>query len=131
VPLVEPLSRRAAIGFFVAPLVVALSVGVLTPADPGSVAAQVLGFFVLVLVWYVYACIFTAVFAVPAFLILRHFNLVRWWSTLAGGMVIGSLAGAVIGEPTAVMLRGVFPIAVLGGISGFVFWLIWRAPDVA
>jgi hypothetical protein len=120
------MNKRAIAGFLTAPLVVALVVGVITPSDDGLTESLVTG-----LVWYIGAAALEAVIGVPAFVALHHFKVVNLWSALAVGLLTGAVAFAIIGTPTAVLLKGFVPMATLGGVSAIVFWLIYRPKHVA
>lgn len=91
---------------------------------------------------------------VPAYLFLRWRNLVRWWSSIAGGFVMAALTVAIgtwplrysefrtsssfkgvwnliDGVPTAAgwlrYAEGVCFFGILGAVSGLSFWLVLRA----
>ena len=61
---------------------------------------------------------------VPAYIVLKRFGLVTWWSAVSWGAVAGMLVILAIEssfEPAS-QLR----FALLGGITGFLFWVIWK-----
>lgn len=68
------------------------------------------------------AATFTAIFALPLFLLLRRLNLVRSWTAGIAGIAIGGMAGALLGNMTTPL--EVLWLSVLGGIAGLVFWRV-------
>jgi hypothetical protein len=74
------------------------------------------------------------IFGFPAYLLGRRLKLINWWSVT----VIGSLAGAIIavilvGMPVGLSSVNLEPLllpyglfGVIGAISGFAFWVVWR-----
>jgi hypothetical protein len=80
--------------------------------------------------FYLRALLFELMFGLPLFLVARRFNLVRWWTALSCGVVLGVLAlyffsgsGSVRAAP-ALMLW-----AASGGAAGLAFWTVWRIGD--
>jgi hypothetical protein len=130
--------KRIVTAFFFAPLIAAVlcaSVTLFSVGFPGGG----LEFLVTVLVTYLYAVNGTVILALPAYLVLRRFNLVRWWSALGAGAALGLLFALLVGGSfSAPLLRGIFPLTLIGAGSGLVFWLIclpatppnnpWRGP---
>jgi hypothetical protein len=115
------MRRRTILGFICAPLVVSLGMGAkavsaLSVRDPRELV-------VTFLAWYFYAAIFTVVFALPMFILLRRFRLLRWWIAMAAGLLIGCLGAVTIGTDSA---AGVCTLALLGAGGGAIFWLIAR-----
>lgn len=85
---------------------------------------QVLEVAVGFLIWYMYPLFFAAIFALPLFLLLKRYSLVRWWSALIAGLLIGILgAMSINGQPQ--LLYG--KLVLLSGISGLIFWFIISA----
>jgi hypothetical protein len=79
--------------------------------------------FATVFSFYGYALFIAAPIAVPAFLVLRKRNLITWWSATFTGAIppIALLLAFRFAEPLSY-----FSFSALGGLSGFVFWLVWR-----
>jgi hypothetical protein len=68
-----------------------------------------------------------AVAGLPAYLVGRRLNLIRWWSASLAGSIIGAAAVLVflpawLGFPTP--YEFLF-FAVFGTLSGLVFWIVW------
>lgn len=99
---------------------------------------------------------FVLVLGLPAYLLLRYLKLVRWWSTLSAGFILGALPMAIFtwplkysdmkssssvngvqtmidGIPTAAgwlqYTEGVLFFGAFGFVAAFVFWLVAPAPN--
>jgi hypothetical protein len=94
--------------------------------------------------------IFVFLLGVPAYVILRSLNVVRWWSTILSAAILAATPYALLAWPlgnksinyingtvTAVSepattlawlnyLQGVSGFAAAGAVTGLVFWLIIR-----
>jgi hypothetical protein len=119
------MTKRVVTAFLLAPLVAAVlcsSITLISVGFPGGWSE----FLATILVTYIYAAAGTVVLALPTYVLLIRFDLVRWWSALAAGGVLGLLFGVMIGPFSAPLLRGTFPLAIIGAASGLVFWLICR-----
>jgi hypothetical protein len=111
------------VGFLVAPLISALILSATTRLfEPGDIAGRV----GMVPVFYYFSAIATVVLGLPAFFLFLHFRIVRWWSVLAGGMVIGALMGAIVGAPNHAQLPDMLLMAAAGSVAALGFWVIWR-----
>lgn len=130
-------SGYAAVAFFVAPLVAALSLAFLGFAQIDGVAQNAVLVLGWTIVFYGYALGATVLIGLPSFLVLRKLGLVQWWSATACGFIAGAIVLIAI-DPNAASSRP-NDFAVLGGIGGlsaFVFWLVRRfglrrfTPDV-
>lgn len=73
--------------------------------------------------FYLYALVIMMFTALPAYFIGRHFNLIRWWSVLLVGVLIGAAVSLVL---TTVNFAEFFTFCGLGFLSSLTFWLIWR-----
>ena len=117
---------RTLLAFLLAPLVIAFGWSTYTFfwADSASqpFSKLVPELLVTVLVVYIGAAWVTALIALPLFLLLRRFGLVRCWTAGATGAVIGGTIGAFMGNlasPQSAVWLGA-----LGGVAGLVFWLV-------
>jgi len=99
---------------------------------------------------------FVLVLGLPAYLLLHYLKLVRWWSTLSAGFILGALPMAIFtwplkysdmkssssvngvqtminGVPTAAgwlqYVEGVLFFGAFGLVAAFVFWLVAPAPN--
>ena len=118
---------RAVLGFVAAAIFPAIVLAVTSPITEGRLVGA-LGILPLLLV---FSCGAVLLLGLPLFLLLRRFRLVRWWSAIASGLVIGALV-AVITRAPGVVKPGDFIVMVpLGGATAFLFWLIWRPRRVA
>jgi hypothetical protein len=73
--------------------------------------------------FYLYFSIIVVVVVFPAYLIGRKLNLIKWWSVLIIGVLVGammSLTDRQFDPARFLVLCG------LGFISSLTFWLIWR-----
>jgi len=128
-------STAAVIGFLAAPIIPGLALGLGTPLGPpdlSTVLATMLG---LLPVGYFFSLVAILVFGVPAFLLGRRLNLIRWWSAVISGFFIGVLVAVVFVRPRIVQfspdfirddLRGFLFLGTTGALSALVFWLIWK-----
>ena len=127
------VTMRVVTAFLLAPLVAAMlfsCIGLWDVDYPGGLPE--------VFVTYPYAASGMLLLVVPAYFLLRHFNLVRWWSAVAAGVAFGLLFGAMKGPHSVQLLRGPFPMALIGAVAGLAFWRVcspvtapnsrWRVP---
>jgi hypothetical protein len=82
-------------------------------------------FSAFVLLYGIYLIVAT-LFGFPAFLLLRRFRPGRWWSVLPVGFFLGMLAGATLGWPGRPYPKGLLAAGLLGALTTFIFWRIWR-----
>lgn len=110
------------LGFLIAPLVpVVIGTAISLPSKSAD-----LGLFAIMgAIVYVYSCGLTVLFGVPAYLLLSKKNLVRWWSTLLVGLLVGILVATVFRLPNQPRVEDLFVMALTGALAGLVFWLIW------
>jgi hypothetical protein len=118
------MTKRAKMGFLVAPLVAAILLGCWDVFDGRAPADDLVGFVVFGLIAYVYCGMFTLVLAVPGFLLLRRFDLIRWWSTCLTGAAIGLAAASVLGIPSTSQSHNATFLSLIGTAAAVVFWLI-------
>ena len=115
---------RTLVAFLSAPLVVAIGWAAYTffLADPDSrPVSEVIGeFFVTVVIVYMGAAWATVLVAVPLYFLLRRFDLVRSWTAVFVGALIGGVMGAFLGNLASP--AGAFWLGLLGGLAGLVFW---------
>lgn len=110
---------RTFVAFLAAPLVVALgwAMSVLlyeSVDDPFELV-------VITAIVYIAAVWITVLLALPLFLLLRRFDLVRAWTLGVAGLAIGGIGATIYSD----FVGGAWGI-VLGGLAGLVFWSIWR-----
>ena len=106
------------LGFLIAPLFAAIALLAVGAAKSGPDHID-MSALVLALIFYCYTLGATLIIGLPAYLLLRHFNQVTWWSAITGGIFSGAV--------TFFIFNALNPLIIaIGGVSGLVFWLIWR-----
>lgn len=110
------------LGFLAAPLVAAILMAALAPIGGGEDRIA----WGLIPVFYVFALYATVLFGAPVFFLLRHVELVTWWSSVIAGLAIGALAGILTRLPSSPNLGDFIRVMPVGAVSGFSFWLVWR-----
>jgi hypothetical protein len=126
------------LAFLIAPLVTAIAVGAWSmPYYSGDkLSGAILGFVVFTAIGYEFALLASLVLGLPVFLLLKWLGLIRWWTSGIVGLLIGLVAGVAInwgpyhdlnfaGWVKAFFQNLVF-LGLLGFISAFIFWAIWR-----
>lgn len=116
-------TKTSIIGFLIAPLVSA-SIGISQTDTFGGLDIQT--YFGLLPIFYLFSALATVIFGVPIFLLLNRYRFIRWWSTTGFGMLIGAIVMVVFVFPNAVELKGLVTMVLMGGVSAFSFWAIWR-----
>jgi hypothetical protein len=107
------------IGFAVAPLVAVLLLGVQQGSNPVTAAGAVP-------IVYLYTLLAEIVFALPMFLILKRFALVRWWSAIVGGILTSIAVWSLFNWQNPSGLKDFIHMLLSGGGAGLSFWLVWR-----
>ena len=115
---------KTALAFLTASIVPALYLAVVYPLSGVHDWWSVLGTF---FVFYYFAAAATVLLGLPAFLVLRKFNLVTWWSSLGGGALVGVLAQIAVTSGRLDEPESLVRFATLGAIAGLAFWLVWRS----
>ncbi len=110
---------RTFVAFLAAPLVVALgwSLSVLLSESIENPSELV----VTTAVVYIAAVWVTVLLALPLFVLLRRFDLVRSWTSVVVGLAVGGVGATIYSD----FVDGAWGIG-LGGLAGLVFWSIWR-----
>ena len=67
-----------------------------------------------------------AVLGFPAFIVLKRYKLVKWWSAIGVGLIAGPLAVIGVVQISSTNFEELLKFSVLGGIAGFAFWIFWR-----
>lgn len=75
---------------------------------------------------YVFSLYGTVLFGLPTYLLLNRAGLIKWWTCLGTGAVIGVLYGYVLVYPNPLMLGTLLTFAAIGVSAALTFWLIWR-----
>lgn len=113
------------IGFAIASTFPALLFGLTTPLTRDEPNLRTI--ISLFPIGYFFSALATSVFAVPLFFAARRFNLVRWWTAIVGGFVIGAGISVALQWPNwsgpLDLITNIY--GATGAVSGLVFWLIW------
>ena len=112
------------LGFLIAPMVPVAGAAVLSPP---SNAEDLYLLAVMSAIVYVYGLFLTGVLALPAYLILRRFNLVNFLTSVITGLLISLIFSIVIHIQNVTTFEDSFVKSCSGACAGFVFWLFWRA----
>lgn len=127
--------NATAAAFLISPLVPTVGLAALTLLlKPELNPFWVIGFMP---VTFVFSALFMTLFGAPAFLLGKRLNLVRWWSAIIVGSLLGTIVDVVVRWPgTGGSLSSwvvadfrslyVYIDTVMGALTGFVFWLVWR-----
>lgn len=110
------------LGFLAAPLIPAAYYGVLFPLSGNRDVVSVVGTFVVAYLLSVTGGLFLGG---PIFLLLNKLSLVRWWSAVCSGALLGMLLRIVV-TPRNLDFPSSLLFIVFGGIGGLVFWTFWR-----
>ena len=117
--------------FFIAPLVPAVACALLTPISRGPINTDVVSVLELTPAFYCFSIAASTSLGGPLFLLFNHYNLVRWWSALLCGMLVGVILSALFRQPGAVHARDFLLIVPLSALSALVFWAIWRRGNLS
>ncbi|WP_416762469.1 hypothetical protein ACNI65_08915 [Roseateles sp. So40a] len=109
-------------GFLAATVIAAACLAMLSPISGRDELVDMLLTFLVVFPFTVAA---TLALGVPAFALVNHWNLVRWWSAILGGAVIGALAIVIVSEGN-VSGAGMPIYGAAGALAGLSFWVVWR-----
>jgi hypothetical protein len=77
----------------------------------------------LVVLLFGYSLVPASAFSV-LFVVLRSVHALRWWSAAIGGLVVGVLLWTVFPGVNVWPVLRLWVIA--GGVTGLVFWAVWR-----
>jgi putative effector of murein hydrolase LrgA (UPF0299 family) len=111
------------IAFLTVPVIPSLVGAVLTPETRRF---DVVTIVVFAGISYLISAAVAALFGAPIFFWLRRINLVRWWSALITGFVVGAVMALVVRLPSLAHMREILLLGLEGAVSAFVFWLIWK-----
>jgi hypothetical protein len=114
-----------ALAFFSAPIVPAVVLAVMS-----SFGTDLVGILMASTLFYFWALAFTVVLGTPVFMLAVWFDLVRLWSALLGGAVVGAAVATII--PTGMgspyyedAVRSALPLYTgLGAAAGSFFYLV-------
>lgn len=80
---------------------------------------------VMSLIAYPYAIVFACVFGLPLFILARRFHLVRWWTAIGSGLLVGSIAHFTVLSGKFYLDN--FLIYISEGVaSALLFFMVWK-----
>ena len=115
--------------FLVAPVLPGISFAFTSTGLGGGPSADAGALMSLSIVGYLYSLWFTALLALPLFLVLRRRGLIGAWWSLAGGTAVGAVVALLLAPTgTESWLAGLAPVLLrtcfVGMASGLVFWYV-------
>jgi hypothetical protein len=115
--------ENATIGaFLTAPLITAIAGVVIFPV---AIESDIYGKVFWLLMFYFFSTMLAVLMGLPAFYLLRHLRLIRWWSVIIAGFIIGAIVALSRLELSIFLVQDILIMGSSGGAAGFVFWLIW------
>jgi len=108
------IDEKVLISFFITPAVPALIFSVFS-LEYIMIAA------VVFVATYLVAGVHLLVLGVPAFLLGKRLNAIKWWMCILVAFLIGGLPMGIWDG-----WRSFLPFALFGASGGFVFWLLWK-----
>ena len=109
-------ATAAILGFIIAPAVPAVFLSLISTVSSVDDGTMGLGLAPFIYFFSFWVCFFLGI---PAFALGLHLKLIRWWSALITGAVIGAVL--CVGDPYALLT-----MCPLGAVSALTFWLIWK-----
>lgn len=76
--------------------------------------------------YFLFSLIAATVLGVPMLWVFKHFEIVRWWSSAAAGLIVGMVAAMLIKLPSLPQPISVLSFGLIGAISAIGFWLVWQ-----
>jgi hypothetical protein len=119
------VTKRTTLAFFAAPLIAALLYAFIVPIWPTSPERRLPNFLGVLVIAFWGAGLLTVIVAMPAFLVLNRLHLVRWWSALGAGALVGLLFTYLFGGRPDPGFQG--RLMLIGAASGLSFWVIARS----
>jgi hypothetical protein len=118
------------VAFLVAPLVAAFGVALAGFVRSTLADLNLFDLAIWTFVFYIYAAWAAILLGLPSYFLMRKLKIIRWWSTMLVGLIIGILVFVLV-DPRGIVAVWVNPggVALWGGIgavSAFTFWVIWR-----
>jgi hypothetical protein len=115
--------KATLIGFLAASVVPAILMAIFAPlTNDRSFFTHVITFTVA----YPFSAIAAALLGAPLYLLLHRFKLIFWWTAVIAGAAVGVAMVRMITIGGHLDLLTALRFAIMGAVSGFVFWLFWR-----
>lgn len=125
-------NNAAAIGLLAAALIpsfiLAISLGFNSPGNHDWIAIiKAIPFF------YWWTVLLTFPITIPAYLLARRYNLIRWWSAVITGTALGFAVFLLVHAHADSLwndlqhdVLSLLEFDLMGGLSGLVFWFVWK-----
>jgi hypothetical protein len=123
------------LGFLAAPLIPGVAFALSSPGLGGGPNAGLVTLAGLALLGYFFALLFTGLFALPAFLLLRWRGHINLLSSVAAGAAVGAIVSIVLLLPSSspflawleAIGRSLPFTGCVGALAGALFWLVRRS----
>ena len=92
---------RTTLALLVVPLLPALAFALFTPVGGGSINTDLGSVLGLTLLFYFWSFAAAVLFGIPLFCLLLKLRLVRWWTALLSGAIVGVLVSVLLRLPSA------------------------------
>ena len=116
-------NRATVLGLFAAATVIPIFYAFLVPLE-GKFDLGLVLITLIMIYWISLTAI--AVLGYPAFVILKRYKLVKWWSAIGVGLIAGPLAFIGVVQISSINFEELLKFSALGGVAGFAFWIFWR-----
>jgi hypothetical protein len=122
----QPATRAALLAFALMPLMMFLiiAIGGLTMVPRPVTRGSLLGVVIAAMLFGTAFGFAGIVCGVPAYLVARHFGLVRWWTAAAAGWLAGT--GYAVLQMRPLLINALYSgPGVVGAAVGVMFWAMW------
>jgi len=109
------------LAFLISPIIAAVILTGLVGSSLGIKSS--LGLFPTI---YIFTFGVTLIVGLPVYLLVSRFYKFTWWTALLIGFLVGGVGSIIFVVPNEIRADDFFGTVPIGGLSAFVFWLIWR-----
>lgn len=114
----------AIFGFVAASLFPAIYLAIVFPVAGDH---RILSMAASFIIFYPFSSAAALIFGIPGVFALKKFGLVAWWSSVGYGAISGVLTLLLITFGGHRDFASLLRFAILGAISGLIFWAFWRS----
>jgi hypothetical protein len=119
--------RASLLAFLIAPIVPSVALALSSPGLGGGLGSDLVTLTVLSALFYFYALVAVGFLGVPAFLLLRRYNLDSFLSTVGASTILTILVAVALGaHPNGAIAQWMATMAVtafVGAATGITFWM--------